>query len=182
MQIVMPSAESGPALARVSDNLVFEVTLDVAEPLPEDVVFQCFFVVDASDPKKDVLLESIDVGSPGLPKGVMKFTLESDPPAQSDLQAALGEVQKEGPLEVSGIYLAAFYRGQEFCRVGYYVRHEYDDAALQADPPTEICWQKLHRVLSEPRVTKFQVDWAPQEQANAEEEPNGEPSKRPRTD
>eukprot|EP00930_Biecheleria_cincta_P044745 TRINITY_DN30811_c0_g1_i2.p1 TRINITY_DN30811_c0_g1~~TRINITY_DN30811_c0_g1_i2.p1 ORF type:complete len:167 (+),score=30.64 TRINITY_DN30811_c0_g1_i2:54-554(+) len=145
VQVVMPSVESGPALARVSDNLVFEVTLDVAEPLPEDVVFQCFFVVDASDSKKDVLLESIDVGSPGLPKGVMKFTFESDPPTQSDLQAALGEIQKDSPLEVSGIYLAALYRGEEFCRVGYYVRHEYDDPALQEqagaedDPSGETC-------------------------------------------
>lgn len=143
--------------ASVDEDLAFEVTLDVAEPLAEDVVFRCLYVVDASKAKTDVELESIDVGNgPGLPCGLMKFVFESPAPSRSVIEAC-GD-----PLEVTGLYLSAVYRGAEFCRVGYFVRYEYDDKTLQEEPPQQVDWTHLRRVLSDPCVTCFSGVWQQQ--------------------
>jgi len=142
------------AVGAVDDELAFQVTLDVASALKEDVVVRCVYVVDASRPELDLELDALDVGNgPGLPQGVMKFDVEAPAPARSVLERG------GGPLEVGGIYLSALYRGAEFCRVGYYVRHEYDDPAMQEAPPEIVDWGKLRRVLSEPCLTRFAIAW-----------------------
>ncbi|CAE7467374.1 ASF1 [Symbiodinium natans] len=128
--------------------------------LKEDIVFRCMYVTDGSAAGEDVELESIDVGDgPGVRQGVQRFRFESGPPTQSAIEAS------GGPLEVAGLYLSALYRGKEFCRVGYYVRHDYDDPTLQEDPPATVDWTRLRRVLSEPCVTKFQIPWDTTEEA-----------------
>mmetsp|Transcript_76209 Transcript_76209/g.176816 ORF Transcript_76209/g.176816 Transcript_76209/m.176816 type:complete len:178 (+) Transcript_76209:130-663(+) len=140
--------------ASVDEDLAFEVTMDVAQPLAEDALFRCLYVVDASKPKTDLELESIDVGNgPGLPCGLMKFVFESPAPSRQVIEAG-GSV-----FEVAGLYLSALYRGAEFCRIGYFVRHEYDDPALQENPPESVDWSRLRRVLSDPCVTRFAVTW-----------------------
>ncbi|CAE8592371.1 unnamed protein product [Polarella glacialis] len=154
IKILSEQDEKGESLpARVTDDLRFEVVLDVAEPLMQDVVFRVMYVVDASDPSKDVELESADIGAPGLPKGVMKFTLEASAPSRSTIEAG------GGPFEVTGLYLSATYKAEEFCRVGYYVRHDYENPSLTENPPETIEWSKLIRALSEPCVTKFLNAW-----------------------
>merc|ERR1712232_417142 len=94
--------------------------------LTDDVSFHCFYVVDPTKTKTDVELESIDVGNgPGLPRGLMKFNFESPAPSQSMIETS------GGAFEVAGLYLSARYRDKEFCRIGYYVRYEYANPALQ---------------------------------------------------
>ena len=48
-----------------------------------------------------------------------------------------------------------------FFRVGYYVRHEYDDLELIENPPEPPILEKLTRDIldSNPRVTKFRITW-----------------------
>eukprot|EP00406_Dinophysis_acuminata_P059458 CAMPEP_0179268100 /NCGR_PEP_ID=MMETSP0797-20121207/30268_1 /TAXON_ID=47934 /ORGANISM="Dinophysis acuminata, Strain DAEP01" /LENGTH=173 /DNA_ID=CAMNT_0020976375 /DNA_START=70 /DNA_END=588 /DNA_ORIENTATION=+ len=133
------------------EKLQFEVTLEVAEPLTEDAVFHCFYVVDPAQAKTDVELESIDVGP--LPVGVMNFVFEPPGPTTAMVEAS------GGALEVGGLYVSAVYRGKEFCRVGYFVRHEYESPELQESPPEPAEWGKLRRVLSEPCVTRFTIQW-----------------------
>ncbi|CAE8666111.1 unnamed protein product [Polarella glacialis] len=111
------------------------------------------YVVDPESPDKDIELESADIGAPGLPQGLMKFTMVASPPPQSTI--TLGG----GPLEVAGLYLSAMYRGEEFCRVGYYVRHEHDEPTLAENPPQSVEWSKLVRQLSTPCVTQFLIAW-----------------------
>ncbi|CAE7301526.1 ASF1 [Symbiodinium necroappetens] len=160
VKVLTPTSDAGPEPCRVEDDLVFEVTLDVMQELKEDLLFRCMYVTDSAS-GKDVELESIDVGDgPGVRQGVQRFRFESSPPAQSAIEAS------GGPLEVAGLYLSALYRGEEFCRVGYYVRHDYDDPALQEDPPATVDWARLRRVLSEPCVTKFQIPWDTTEAAH----------------
>eukprot|EP00931_Biecheleriopsis_adriatica_P108188 TRINITY_DN82525_c0_g1_i1.p1 TRINITY_DN82525_c0_g1~~TRINITY_DN82525_c0_g1_i1.p1 ORF type:complete len:192 (-),score=28.91 TRINITY_DN82525_c0_g1_i1:109-639(-) len=145
---------AGTEPARVDHDLVFNITLDVVAPLQEDLLFRCVFVGDASHPTREVELEAIDVGNgPGVAKGLMQFTFEACPPSRSAIE------ESGGPLDVSGIYLSALYRGNEFCRVGYYLRHDYDDKELQEDPPQAVVWEKLQRVLSTPCITKFLIKW-----------------------
>merc|ERR1719382_1771174 len=83
----------------------------------------------------------------------MEFVLESPPPSIKHIE------QSGGPLEVAGLYISACYKGAEFCRVGYYVRNEYDDPAMQESPPETPDWSKLRRVLSDPCSTRFTVAW-----------------------
>mmetsp|Transcript_9232 Transcript_9232/g.25844 ORF Transcript_9232/g.25844 Transcript_9232/m.25844 type:complete len:216 (-) Transcript_9232:58-705(-) len=159
--------------ASVDEDLAFEVTMDVAEPLAEDAVFRCMYVVDPSKAKTDVELESIDVGNgPGLPCGLMKFVFESPAPSRSVIEAG------GGALEVAGLYISAVYRGVEFCRVGYFVRHEYDNPALQEDPPEKVDWSHLRRVLSDPCVTRFSVVWDKPLAAAVAAAPTAEPADR----
>lgn len=150
------------------EPLIFEITLDVAEPLAEDVLFRCVYIVDAGNPKTDIELEAVDVGNgPGLPVGLMRFNFESDPPSKQ-------AVEEGGALDVGGIYISASYRGAEFCRVGYFVRHEYDDPMLQENPPQVVDWSRLRRVLSDPRVTRFPIAW--DERQTAQSAPMSEPA------
>eukprot|EP00929_Paragymnodinium_shiwhaense_P041593 TRINITY_DN21592_c0_g1_i1.p1 TRINITY_DN21592_c0_g1~~TRINITY_DN21592_c0_g1_i1.p1 ORF type:complete len:193 (-),score=56.07 TRINITY_DN21592_c0_g1_i1:219-797(-) len=136
------------------ERLSFEVTLDVAENLAEDVLIRCCFILDPRCPDKDVELDSMEIGNdPGVNKGVMKFILDAPAPTQMLLEEA------GGPLEVQGMYLAAVYRGSEFCRIGYYLRHEYVDKDLQESPPETVDWSKLRRVLSDPTHTRFDHAW-----------------------
>ena len=57
--------------------------------------------------------------------------------------------------------LPKFICDQLFFRVGYYVRHEYDDLELQENPPEPPQVEKLSRNIleSNPRVTKFKIEW-----------------------
>eukprot|EP00928_Gymnodinium_smaydae_P004735 TRINITY_DN11613_c0_g1_i1.p1 TRINITY_DN11613_c0_g1~~TRINITY_DN11613_c0_g1_i1.p1 ORF type:complete len:254 (-),score=45.33 TRINITY_DN11613_c0_g1_i1:46-711(-) len=164
--------------AEISEPLAFEITLDVAEPLAEDILFRCIFIQDASCSERDVELDSLFVGNgPGLQAGVMKFVLECPAPTVQQLE------ESGGGSDVVGIYLTATYRDTEFCRVGYYVRHEDPSAPVQLPPPqadgeragaVEVedaapeeqtptqqpqDWTKLRRVLSEPCVTRFKIGW-----------------------
>jgi len=141
----------------VADDFNFEVTLDMAQALSQDMLFRCCFIVDSSNPKTDVELESVDVGNgPGVPVGLMKFEFSSPAPTRAQI---LQNGMNDGHLEVAGLYLSAVYGDAEFCRVGYYVRHEYPDAAMQESPPEVLDWTRLHRVLSDPCVTRFNVTW-----------------------
>mmetsp|Transcript_68809 Transcript_68809/g.119477 ORF Transcript_68809/g.119477 Transcript_68809/m.119477 type:complete len:200 (-) Transcript_68809:123-722(-) len=160
-------------IAPVLEDLSFEITLDVAEPLSEDLVFRCLFVVDASKQSaSDVELDCIDVGNPGLSKGIMKFVFQCAAPSKGDIIASGCLERGEEGFDISGIYLSALYRDQEFCRVGYYLVVEYDDPKLQDDPPADTDWNRLQRKLSTPSVTLFSIAWDPRTDAqggNAEQ-------------
>eukprot|EP00927_Polykrikos_kofoidii_P054898 TRINITY_DN49242_c0_g1_i1.p1 TRINITY_DN49242_c0_g1~~TRINITY_DN49242_c0_g1_i1.p1 ORF type:complete len:192 (-),score=32.51 TRINITY_DN49242_c0_g1_i1:285-860(-) len=149
----------------LEEKLSFEVTIDLAEPLQEDVLFRCCFIVDPKRPDLDVELDSIDVGNgPGLPQGTMKFALESPSPTRQMIESS------GGVFEVAGLYISALYREKEFCRVGYFLRHEYVDPKLHENPPENVDWsQAIKRVLSEPCVTRFAIPWDPLQGTRAEE-------------
>merc|ERR1712048_686226 len=88
-----------------------------------------------------------------------------------------------GALEVTGLYLSAIYRGFEFERIGYFVRYEYTDPALQETPPEIVDWSRLQRVLSDPpSVTRFAIGWdvpIPQEATIATHPDEGEAATAP---
>ena len=53
------------------------------------------------------------------------------------------------------------YREKVFYRLGYYIHHEYVDEALKENPPEEVIWDKLQRVIiaEKPIITKPQIRW-----------------------
>mmetsp|Transcript_62932 Transcript_62932/g.121245 ORF Transcript_62932/g.121245 Transcript_62932/m.121245 type:complete len:227 (+) Transcript_62932:75-755(+) len=141
-------------VAAVDEDLGFQVTMDVAEPLAEDIVFRCMFVVSPEAGSDDVELDSADIGNgPGIQAGLMRFVFEAPAPTRRQIEES-GSVA-----DTTAVYLTATYKGEEFCRIGYYVRHEYVEPLLQENPPEEVDWAMLRRVLSNPCVTRFPIEW-----------------------
>lgn len=149
--------------------------METTQALEEDAEFRLLYMVPNLE---DMELDSLDVGNaPGLDKGPMRFILEAPAPD-------LSKVPVKSLLDVAGITLEANYRGQTFCHVGYHVRHEYTDPALQDDPPENPELSKLRRVISaDPQVTKHVISsWdAPKEsppfwESTGEVEPAGDPA------
>lgn len=68
--------------------------------------------------------------------------------------------------------------GQEFLRVGYYVNNDYEDEQLREEPPTKVLIDKVQRnILSDkPRVTKFPINFHPEDEQTAAAAPPSEPA------
>jgi len=88
--------------------------------------------------------------------------LQADPPDPS-------KIQEEDIIGVTVLLLTCSYMGQEFLRVGYYVNNDYEDEQLKEEPPTKVLIDKVQRnILSDkPRVTKFPIDFHPEEEQTA---------------
>lgn len=163
----------------------FEVTMECTTQLEaKEVEWSMTYIGSAQDSKYDQLLDTVEVETV---VATMKFVFEAPPPN-------LFLVPKEDQLDNSAVLISAKYRGREFCRVGYYMRHEYPLEfvnALRTQQPgglAEIvepelpCGERLNLQalmrlvdVDNPRVTNFLIDWdAPNEQLvpppNASEE------------
>jgi histone chaperone ASF1 len=162
----------------------FEITMECTTQLEaKEVEWSMTYIGSAQDNKYDQLLDTVEVETV---MATMKFVFEAPPPN-------LFLVPKEDQLDNSAILLSAKYRGREFCRVGFYMRHEYPvefvnslrppntDGLAEVVEPELPCGEKLNiHVLmrlvdiENPRVTHYLIDWdAPNEQLvppNATEE------------
>lgn len=63
--------------------------------------------------------------------------------------------------------------GQEFVRVGYYVNNDYDDEKLKEEPPQKVIIDKVQRniLTDKPRVTKFPINFHPENSESGEQGP-----------
>lgn len=153
----------------------FEITMECTTQLEaKEVEWSMTYIGSAQDSKYDQQLDSVEVETV---VATMKFVFEAPPPN-------LFLVPKEDQLDNSAVLLSAKYRGREFCRVGYYMRHEYPVEfvnslrAQQAGGLAEVvepelpCGERLNLQMlmrlvdvENPRVTNFLIDWdAPNEQ------------------
>ena len=57
--------------------------------------------------------------------------------------------------------ISVSYEKQEFFRVGYYIRNEYENPELNENPPPQPIVNQLNRfILAEnPRISNFQIEW-----------------------
>lgn len=163
-----------PNPCSATSPLEFEITMEcIAQLEAKEVEWTMTYVGSAQDNKYDQLLDSVEVETM---MATMKFVFEAR-------AANLFLVPKEDQLDNSAVILSAKYRGREFCRVGYYMRHEYplefidslrahNESALPLVEPELPCGDKLNlQVLQRlvdvenPRVTHYLIDWdAPNEQ------------------
>ncbi|KAI9078948.1 hypothetical protein K1719_039097 [Acacia pycnantha] len=90
----------------------------------------------------------------------------ADPPDPS-------KIREEDIIGVTVLLLTCSYLGQEFDRVGYYVNNDYGDEHLREEPPQKVLVDKVQRnILSDkPRVTKFPINFHPENNENAEKPP-----------
>ena len=152
----------------------FEITMEcIAQLEAKEVEWTMSYIGSAQDNKHDQLLDTVEVETV---MATMKFVFEAPSPN-------LFLVPKEDQLDNSAIIISAKYRAREFCRIGFYMRHEYPIEFINSlRPPSDglsaiiepelpvgerLNLQVLQRVvdLENPRVTHYLIDWdAPNEQ------------------
>lgn len=76
------------------------------------------------------------------------------------------------------LLLTCSYLGQEFVRVGYYVNNDYDDEKLKEEPPQKVLIDKVQRniLTDKPRVTKFPINFHPENNEGGEQAEQASPS------
>ncbi|WCJ25294.1 ASF1 like histone chaperone [Euphorbia peplus] len=140
----------------------FEISYECLTPLKDDLEWKLIYVGSAEDETYDQLLESVLVGPVNV--GNYRFVFQADPPDPS-------KIGDEDIIGVTVLLLTCSYLGQEFVRVGYYVNNDYEDEQLREEPPAKVLIDKVQRnILSDkPRVTKFPINFYPENTENAEE-------------
>ncbi|PPD67503.1 hypothetical protein GOBAR_DD35620 [Gossypium barbadense] len=143
----------------------FEISYECLTPLKDDLEWKLIYVGSAEDETYDQLLESVLVGPVNV--GNYRF---ADPPDPS-------RIREEDIIGVTVLLLTCSYLGQEFIRVGYYVNNDYDDEQLREEPPPKVLIEKVQRnILSDkPRVTKFPINFHPENGGNEEPPPSDQP-------
>ncbi|XP_073262134.1 histone chaperone ASF1B isoform X1 [Populus alba] len=142
----------------------FEISYECLTPLKDDLEWKLIYVGSAEDETYDQLLESVLVGPVNV--GNYRFVLQANPPDPS-------KIREEDIIGVTVLLLTCSYLGQEFVRVGYYVNNDYEDEQLREEPPPKVLIDKVQRnILSDkPRVTKFPINFYPENTEAAEEPP-----------
>ncbi|GJE99356.1 histone chaperone ASF1 [Phanerochaete sordida] len=137
--------------ARFLDPYHFKVTFECIAPLPEDIEWRLIYVSSPGNEELDQELDDCLVGP--VPVGVNAFEFAGSAPDP-------GKIPPEDVLGVAALILTGSYKDQEFVRVGYYQRTEYELEELNADPPAPILFDRLVRQISDkPRVTRFHIKW-----------------------
>jgi histone chaperone ASF1 len=163
-----------PNPASATSPFEFEITMEcIAQLEAREVEWSMTYIGSAESNLYDQLLDSVEVETV---LATMKFVFEAPAPN-------LFRVPKADQLDNAAVILSAKYRGREFCRVGFYLRHEYpvefinslrppSDALSAIVEPELPCGESLNlQVLQRivdvenPRVTHYLIDWdAPNEQ------------------
>lgn len=130
----------------------FEITFECVEDLQEDLEWKIIYVGSAESEEHDQVLDTVYVGP--VPEGRHLFVFEADPPDATKIPSS--EV-----VGVTVVLVTCSYKGQEFVRVGYYVNNAYKDPEMQENPPEVHKLEEINRniLASQPRVTKFKIDW-----------------------
>ncbi|CAF2138534.1 hypothetical protein BRARA_B01661 [Brassica rapa] len=138
----------------------FEISYECLTSLKDDLEWKLIYVGSAEDETYDQTLESVLVGPVNV--GNYRFVLQADPPDPS-------KIREEDIIGVTVLLLTCSYMGQEFLRVGYYVNNDYEDEQLREEPPTKVLIDKVQRnILSDkPRVTKFPINFHPEDEQTA---------------
>lgn len=141
----------------------FELTFECIEELKEDLEWRMIYVGSAESEEHDQVLDTIYVGP--VPEGRHMFVFQADPPDVTKIPVA-------DALGVTVVLLTCSYRGQEFVRVGYFINNEYTEPELRENPPAQPQFDKVVRNIlgTEPRVTKFKINWDDSEPQQTEEQ------------
>lgn len=146
----------------------FEISYECLLSLKDDLEWKLTYVGSAEDETYDQVLESVFVGPINV--GNYRFVFEADPPD------AL-KIREEDIIGVTVLLLTCSYMGQEFVRVGYYVNNDYEDEHLREEPPQKVLIDKVQRniLADKPRVTKFPINFHPENNVDQSEQPTHSP-------
>ncbi|CAH2241921.1 jg23189 [Pararge aegeria aegeria] len=126
------------------------------------------YVGSAETEEHDQVLDTIYVGP--IPEGRHMFVFQAPPPDVT-------RIPENDALGVTVVLLTCSYRGQEFVRVGYFINNEYseNEPELRENPPAKPQFDKVVRniLASEPRVTRFKINWAEPDAVTATDSGDG---------
>lgn len=144
----------------------FEITFECVEDLQEDLEWRIIYVGSAESEEHDQVLDTVYVGP--VPEGRHMFVFQAN--AADPTKIPVGDV-----VGVTVLLLTCSYRGQEFIRVGYYINNDYVDPELRETPPALPQFDKLQRniLASNPRVTRFMINWDDGQAKPGENKNNG---------
>lgn len=144
----------------------FEITFECIEDLKDDLEWRIIYVGSAESEDYDQVLDTVFVGP--VPEGRHMFVFQANAPDPSKIPVA-------DAVGVTVVLLTCSYLGKEFVRVGYYVSNEYTDAELRENPPPVPQFDKLQRniLATDPRITKFKIDWGEVQSMSNGGEANG---------
>ncbi|KAL1455959.1 hypothetical protein WDU94_000721 [Cyamophila willieti] len=150
-----------------SQQFRFELVFECIEELKEDLEWKMIYVGSAESEEHDQVLDTIYVGP--IPEGKHMFVFEADPPD-------VNKIPEKDVLGVTVVLLTCSYRGNEFVRVGFFVNNEYADPELKENPPEKPQFDKVVRniLASEPRVTRFKINWDDSDQRDETPAPQEE--------
>ena len=129
-------------------NSQFDIEFECTVAIPTYIRWEVIYVGSATSHDYDQTLADVRVGP--IEVGMNRFVLTADPPKVSEIPP------EDFPLTV--ILLVAYYKEQEFIRIGYYVSNIVPDDALDnlkmVDPTT------IERnILNETTVHQSQIKW-----------------------
>ena len=86
--------------------------------------------------------------------GIHSFVLQTE-------RVNADRIPDKDKVGITAVLLTGSFNSKEFFRVGYYVNIQYEEAALNEEPPANPIIEKLVRnvLVDKPRVTKFAIDW-----------------------
>jgi len=150
----------------------FEITFECIEDLPEDLEWKIIYVGSAESEEYDQVLDTVYVGP--VPEGRHMFVFQAEPPNPEKIPEA-------DLVGVTVVLLTCSYRSAEFIRVGYYVNIDYTEPELRENNPSPPTWDKLQRniLATNPRVTKFKINWDGTESTVTENSENVPPKRDP---
>jgi len=142
----------------------FEITFECIEDLPEDLEWKIIYVGSAESEEFDQVLDTVYVGP--VPEGRHMFVFQANPPNPEKIPEA-------DLVGVTVVLLTCSYRSAEFIRIGYYVSNDYTDPEMKENNPSPPQWDKLQRniLATNPRVTKFKINWDNNATENSENIP-----------
>lgn len=140
-------------LARFGDVFKFKISFSCMEELPGDLEWNLIYVGSSASSEYDQVIDNVSVGP--IPPGNHEFDFITEQGVNAK------RIQEGHLLGPTVIILNASYNEQEFVRVGYYVNITYDSEELNENPPPQVKFENLQREIlaSEPRVTRFKINW-----------------------
>lgn len=116
--------------------------------------WKIIYVGSPEDSSYDQVLEECLVGP--TPIGISKFVLFAPAPD-------INKIRREDLVGVTVVLITCSYLEQEFIRIGYYVRTEYNEEGVEELPdPFDVAKLYRNMLTDEPRVTRFAVNWSGQ--------------------
>ena len=114
--------------------------------------WKVIYVGSAESESHDQELDSVLVGP--VPVGINRFVFQADPPK-------LSLIPHGNVLGVTAVLVTCSYNDNRFIQIGYYVNNEYNDPAMNENPPSQPQLDKIRREIlaDSPRVTRFPIRW-----------------------
>jgi histone chaperone ASF1 len=128
-----------------NDPIMFDILFECTVAIPTSIRWDVIYVGSATSHDFDQTLASVFVGP--IEIGMNRFVLTADPPVISKIPP------EDFPLTV--IMLKAYFKDQEFIRIGYYVSNTAPDDSETPDP----AMVERQIVTEDTTVHQSQINW-----------------------